>query len=127
MNMGNKKKFLILITIIVVLGFIISLALFNKRTFEINEWVVYGKSETYSISGYCSYLNVSLAAKHSGMNIKIIIDNSTVYVRSDTLSVNYDKNIGFGNHEIQIHMENPSIFGFNMEILVSGKVTISLF
>lgn len=123
----NKKILLISIIVIVILGLSIFLILFSTKTVTIEEWIAYRDSATYSLIGYCSYLRVDLTTKHQGMNIKIILDNNTIYEQNDIFAVNYDKNIGFGNHQIQIHIENPSRFGFNMEILVSGKATISLF
>ena len=60
------------------------------------------------------------------MNVRILVDGNSVFEQSNTQTVNFNHNMGFGDHAIHIYVENPSIFGLGSTILVSGKVTISL-
>jgi formylmethanofuran dehydrogenase subunit A len=123
----NKKILLVSIIVILVLAAVISWVLFSSQTFTITEYISDNDSKTFSFSGYCSRLSFSLTATTDDMSIKLIVDGITVNEWSNTDNTIFTGNMGFGDHTILIYMENPSIFGLGSTILVSGKITISLF
>ena len=126
--MNSRNKLILLVSIIIILVFasVISWSLFGSKTVTITEYLEDKSSVTFSTSGYCSSLSVSLTATTEDMNVRIMLDGNTVYEQSNTRTVKFNHNMGFGEHVIHIYVENPSIFGLGSTILVSGKVTISL-
>ena len=126
--MNSRNKLILLVSIIIILVFasVISWSLFGSKSVTITKYIEDNNSWTVSFSDYCSQLSVSLTATTDAMNVRIIVDGNTVYDQSNTWTVNFNHNMGFGEHAIHIYMENPSVFGLGRTILVSGKATISL-
>ena len=126
MNSRNKKILFVSIIIILVSAAVISWSVFGSKTVTITKYIEDNNSWTVSFSDYCSQLSVSLTATTDAMNVKIMVDGNTVYDQSNTQTVNFNHNMGFGEHTIHIYVENPSIFSLGSTILVTGKATISL-
>jgi hypothetical protein len=91
------------------------------KTIDIAEYISDGGSKVWSIKGYGSKLEVRLTSQYDDMRVTIVVDGSTVYDRR-TWSVNFETNLGYGYHVIQIAIENPTIFGLGRTILVTGYV-----
>ena len=125
----NRKKLGKLISIIVVVIVVLVGAYFAIKQFitpafktiDIAEYISDGGSKVWSIKGYGSKLEVRLTSQYDDMRVTIVVDGSTVYDRR-TWSVNFETNLGYGYHVIQIAIENPTIFGLGRTILVTGYV-----
>ena len=126
MNPRNKKILLVSI-ILISISAVISLIFLNSQTFTIAEYISDNDSKTFSFSGYCSRLSFDLKATNDDVNIILIVDRSTINHWNNTQNLHFTGDMGFGDHTIQLYMENPSMFGLGATILVSGKVTLSLF
>uniref|UniRef100_A0A7J2U0J9 Uncharacterized protein n=1 Tax=Ignisphaera aggregans TaxID=334771 RepID=A0A7J2U0J9_9CREN len=125
----SKKKLGKLISVIVVVIVVLVGAYFAIKQFitpafktiDIAEYISDGGSKVWSIKDYGSKLEVKLTSQYDDMRVTIVVDGSTVYDRR-TWSVNFETNLGYGYHVIQIAIENPTIFGLGRTILVTGYV-----
>ena len=91
------------------------------KTIDIAEYIPDGESKVWSIKDYGSKLEVKLTSQYDDMRVTIVVDGRTVYDER-TWSVDFETDLGYGYHVIQIAIENPTIFGLGKTILVTGYV-----
>lgn len=130
---GESRKKLVKIigiigvVIVVLVGAYFAIQLIQQyitpafKTIDIAEYISDGGSKVWSIKDYGSKLEVKLTSQYDDMRVTIVIDGRTVYDRR-TWSVDFETDLGYGYHVIQIAIENPTIFGLGKTILVTGYV-----
>lgn len=60
------------------------------------------------------------------MYTKIIVDNKIIYEQNDIYNLNITKNIGFGDHTINIIVQNQRMFGSGDTIHIRGMTSINI-
>lgn len=112
------------VVIVILVGAFFAIKQFIEpafQTIDITEYISDGGSKVWSIKGYGSKLEVKLTSQYDDMRVTIVVDGKTVY-NERTWSVDFETDLGYGYHVIQIAVENPTIFGLGKTILVTGYV-----
>ncbi len=93
----------------------------NTVTNVIREYIPDGGSESWYFHARCWKLEVKLTSQYGDMRVTVVVDGRTVYDER-TWSVDFETDLGYGYHEIQVAVENPTTFQPGKTILVTGYV-----
>jgi len=121
----NTKSKVALITIFILLVFSAVYILYPKNIL-ITEYLDDGVSVIYTLHGIGSQLNVNINSENETMYIKIIVDNKIIHEQNNIYNLNITKNIGFGDHTINIIVQNQKMFGSGDTIYINGMASINI-
>jgi hypothetical protein len=85
-----------------------------------------GGGLTFGMGGFGSRLVVRLTSVNGYMYVKIVVDGTVVYEKSRTYKVDFERNLGFGWHEIDVTIYNSIQIGYGPAIIVEGEVSYLL-
>lgn len=98
-----------------------------KPSIMVNVYLQNGYSATYALNDYGYWLSIELTSTNNYMNVRVVVDNQTVYDRTVRSYVNFQYNMGKqdSQHAIQFIITNPSPLELEAIIMqVSGKASI---
>ena len=124
-NMKITKSKIVIITIFIILVFTTVYILYPKKI-SVTEYLDDGVGVIYTLHGIGSQLNITINSENETMYTKIIVDNKIIHEQNNIYNLNITKNIGFGDHTINIIVQNQRMFGSGDTIYINGMASINV-
>lgn len=124
-NMKTTKSKIVIIIIFIILIFTTVYIIYPKKI-SITEYLEDGVSVIYTLRGIGTQLNITINSKNETMYTKIIVDNKIIHEQNNIYNLNITKDIGLGDHTINIIVQNQRMFGSGDIININGTASINV-
>ncbi len=123
--MKITKSKIVIMTIFIIVVFTTVYIVYPKEIF-VTEYLDDGVGVIYTLHGIGSQLNIKINSENETMYTKIIVDNKIIHEQNNIYNLNITKNIGFGDHTINIIIQNQRMFGSGDTIYINGMASINV-
>lgn len=111
----------------VIITLVNFLALFGNMTYPISDTIEDGGAVEHQLRSFGrSRFSISITSTYDKMNVKILVDGSIVYERTNIQECHFQYSMSLGDHIIRAIITNPSFPGLGSAIQVSGMMSIGL-